>query len=90
MADSTNGNGALARTLFNALLGFLGLVLVGMVGWNVSMIVTQGERISALETAMPIKTEKRYTSDDAARDREEMSRRFLSIELRLQKAEDRR
>lgn len=96
MSDVGNGNGTLSRMLLNGLLGLLGAALLTVIAWNANAIIseskeiaTMGERISALEAVLPLRTALRYTSDDAARDREENQRRFQQLEDDLRELQHR-
>lgn len=72
--------------------GIAGAIVLGIISWNFQHVLSDGDRLTKLETAEPkdvdaLKTGQamRYTSQDAERDRQENDARFSAIERRLEK-----
>jgi hypothetical protein len=90
-----NGNGARAQATLSAIIkwgaGLLAVAVAATVGWNFHTLMSDGDRLTALEIAETKDVERlkegqalRYTSYDAARNRANNDQRLDAIERRLE------
>lgn len=70
----------LLRIIVQVMFGILGVLMLGLLGWAGAKIIDHEGRISAIEATLPLKTASRYTSEDAARDRGEYTRRLDQLD----------
>lgn len=88
MAEA-NGN---ARNLLDsAFVRVMTLVVSGLlipvIGWMVVTMQTNSEAIGELKAELPLRTASRYTVDDAKRDQERATDRFIEDEHRIEALE---
>lgn len=93
----TNGNASIIRWIVGVVGTLFTLGIAGMVSWNFGKIIELSDRVTKIEAATPIQIQslsngqqKRYTSDDALRDRASYEYRFMADEARLDALEQRR
>lgn len=87
--STTNGNG-IYRFMLNIALGIIGTGLALMMAWNAKQLGDQSTeismlsgRVASLEAIIPLRTAARYTSDDAARDRDHYNEQISDLRQRV-------
>lgn len=92
----SNGNAAIVKWLVGVVGTLATLGIAGMVAWNFDKVIDVDRRVTTLEAATPVQLsnlatgqQKRYTSDDAARDKAVLETEIAELRERLNSMEAR-